>query len=114
MCIRDRFNSNSFNDYVERKLNEILEKIEDGADDDFNVKDYLDMVDRISKKFEVGRWHNLPKKKDVRFYVENFEMNPNKVVVKLSKAFKQRKLNLTEENFYHLLYQPTLFNLEEI
>lgn len=110
----EKFNSNSFNDYVERKLNEILEKIEDGADDDFNVKDYLDMVDRISEKFEVGRWHNLPKKKDVRFYVENFEMNPNKVVVKLSKAFKQRKLNLTEENFYHLLYQPTLFNLEEI
>jgi hypothetical protein len=41
-------------------------------------------------------------------------MNPNKVIVKLSKAQQQRELKLSEENFYHLLYQPTLFNLEEI
>jgi hypothetical protein len=34
--------------------------------------------------------------------------------VKLSKALKQRQLKLSEENFYNLLYQPTLFNLEEI
>ena len=110
----EKFDSHSFNNYVERKLDEIIEKIEDGADSDFDVKDYVGMVDRISKKIEVGKWHNLPKKKDVRFYIENFEMNPNKVVVKLSKAMKQRTLNLSEENFYHLLYQPTLFNLEEI
>jgi hypothetical protein len=108
------FDSVSFNNYVERKLDEIIERIEDGADSDFDVKDYVGMVDRISKKIEVGKWHNLPKKKDVRFYIENFEMNPNKIVVKLSRALKQRELKLTEENFYHLLYQPTLFNLEEI
>jgi hypothetical protein len=110
----EKFDSVSFNNYVERKLDEIIERIEDGADSDFDVKDYVGMVDRISKKIEVGKWHNLPKKKDVRFYIENFEMNPNKVVVKLSRALKQRELKLTEENFYHLLYQPTLFNLEEI
>jgi hypothetical protein len=110
----EEFDSVSFNNYVERKLDEIIERIEDGADSDFDVKDYVAMVDRISKKIEVGKWHNLPKKKDVRFYIENFEMNPNKVVVKLSKALQQRELKLSEENFYHLLYQPTLFNLEEI
>ena len=111
---KDYFDSSSFNNYVGRKLDEIIEKIEDGAEENFNIRDYIDMVDRVSKKFEVGRWHNLPKKKDVRFYIENFEMNPNKVVVKLSKALQQRTLKLSEENFYHLLYQPTLFNLEEI
>jgi hypothetical protein len=110
----EEFDSVSFNNYVERKLDEIIERIEDGADSDFDVKDYVAMVDRISKKIEVGKWHNLPKKKDVRFYIENFEMNPNKVIVKLSKALQQRTLKLSEENFYHLLYQPTLFNLEEI
>jgi hypothetical protein len=108
------FDSESFNSYVGSKLDQIIEKIEEGYDGDFNIQDYLDMVERVSKKFEVGKWHNLPKKKDVRFYIENFEMNPNKVVVKLSRAFKQRVLKLNEENFYHLLYQPTLFNLEEI
>jgi hypothetical protein len=109
-----KFDSVSFNNYVERQLDDILEKIEEGYDGDFNIQDYVNMVDRVSKKFEVGRWHNLPKKKDVRFYIENFEMNPNKVIVKLSKELQQRELKLSEENFYHLLYQPTLFNLEEI
>jgi hypothetical protein len=61
------FDSVSFNNYSGRKLDEIIEKIEDGADDDFNMKDYIDMTDRVSKKFEVGKWYNLPKKKDVRF-----------------------------------------------
>ena len=108
------FDSDSFNNYVERKLDEIIEKIEEGYDGDFKIQDYLDMVERVSKKFEVGKWYNLPKKKDVRFYIENFEMNPDKIIVKLSKALQQRSLKLSEENFYHLLYQPTLFNLEEI
>lgn len=110
----EKFDITSFNNYVERKLDDIIEKIEDGADNDSNIKDYLEMVDRISKKFEVGKWYNLPKKKDVRFYIENFTTNPSKVVVKLSKDLKQRQLKLSEENFYNLLYQPTLFNLEEI
>lgn len=110
----EKFDSESFNNYTERMLDQILEKIEDGYDGEANIQDYLDMVDRVSKKFEVGRWYDLPKKKDVRFYIENFEMNPDRVIVKLSKAFKQRVLKLSEENFYHLLYQPTLFNLEEI
>jgi hypothetical protein len=110
----EKFDSDSFNNYVGRKLDDIIEKIEDGGNGDFSMQEYLDMVDRVGKKFEVGRWHTLPKKKDVRFYIENFEMNPNKVIVKLSKELKQRTLKLSEENFYHLLYQPTLFNLEEI
>jgi hypothetical protein len=110
----EKFDIESFNNYVERKLDDIIEKIEEGYDGEFNIQDYLDMVNRVSKKFEVGKWHNLPKKKDVRFYIENFEKNPNKVIIKLSKALQQRSLKLSEENFYHLLYQPTLFNLEEI
>lgn len=108
------FDKDSFNNYTERKLDEILEKIEDGGEGNFEIQEYLDMVERVGKKFEVDKWHNLPKKKDVRFKIENFEMNPNRIIVNLSKALKQRKLKLTEENFYHLLYQPTLFNLEEI
>jgi uncharacterized protein involved in outer membrane biogenesis len=108
------FDKQSFNDYTERKLDAIIEKIEDGGEGNFDMQEYLDMVERVGKKFEVDKWYNLPKKKDVRFKIENFEMNPSRVIVKLSKGLKQRDLKLTEENFYHLLYQPTLFNLEEI
>jgi len=112
----EKFDSVSFNNYVERNLDKIIEKIEDGSlsDGEFKMQDYVDMVDRISKKFELDKMYNLPKNKDVRFKIETFEMNPNKIVVKLSKGMKQTTLKLTEENFYNLLYQPTLFNLEEI
>ena len=110
----EKFDSDSFNNYVGRKLDDIIEKIEDGYDDNANIQEYIDMVDRLSKKFQLNKWFNLPKKREVRFAIENFEMNPNKVVVRLQKDLKQRTLKLSEENFYHLLYQPTLFNLEEI
>jgi hypothetical protein len=110
------FDSESFNNYVGRMLDVIWEKIEDGAlsDEDYNIEDYIKMVDRLSSKFKVDTWYSLPKKKDVRFKIVNFEMNPDRVVVKLSKEMKQRDLKLSEENFNYLLYQPTLFNLEEI
>jgi hypothetical protein len=110
----EKFDSDSFNNYVGRKLDDIIEKIEDGYDDNANIQEYIDMVDRLSRKFQLNKWFNLPKKREVRFAIENFEMNPNKVVVRLQKDLKQRTLKLSEENFYHLLYQPTLFNLEEI
>lgn len=108
------FDSESFNSYVGRKLDEILEKIEDGAGSEFDFREYKEMVERVSKKFEADKWYKLPKKKDVDFKINGYEMNPNKIVVKLRRGMKARQMKLTEENFYHLLYQPTLFNLEEI
>lgn len=108
------FDSESFNSYVGRKFDEILEKIEDGAEGEFDFREYKEMVERVSKKFEADKWYKLPKKKDVDFKINGYEMNPNKIVVKLRRGMKARQMNLTEENFYHLLYQPTLFNLEEI
>jgi hypothetical protein len=108
------FDSESFNSYVGRKFDEILEKIEDGAEGEFDFREYKEMVERVSKKFEADKWYKLPKKKDVDFKIDGYEMNPNKIVVKLRRGMKARQMKLTEENFYHLLYQPTLFNLEEI
>ena len=74
------------------------------------------MVDRISKKFELDKMYNLPKKKDVRFKIETFEMNPNKVVVKLSRAFKQRELFetfLVTQPFPHPISRKLKFLLIE-
>lgn len=110
----DYFDSDSFNSYAGRKLDEILEKIQEGAEGEFDFEEYKEMVERVSKKFEIEKWYKLPKKKDTDFKIEGYEMNPNKIMVKLRKGMKARGLKLTEENFYHLLYQPTLFNLEEI
>jgi hypothetical protein len=72
------------------------------------------MTERILKKYNFERWYTLPKKKDVRFRIEGFEKNPNRIHVRLSKDMKGRDLKLSEENFYNLLYQPTLFSFDEI
>jgi hypothetical protein len=111
----ENFDKDMFNNYTSGKLDDILEKLSDMADSDgFSVKDFTVMIDRITKRFKIGRYYNLPKdtKKDVRFKIEGFEFP--KVVITLQKGLKQKKLSLTEDNFYNLLYQPTLFNLEEI
>jgi hypothetical protein len=110
------FDNESFNRTVSRSLDEILEKIEDGYErEGFDLKSYIDMVDRITKKYGSERWHKLPKKpKEVRFKVIGFDKNPNKIEVKLQKDLKERSLRLSEENFYNLLYQPTLFNFDDI
>jgi hypothetical protein len=74
------------------------------------------MTQRILKKFKQDSYYNLPKdpKKETRFKIEGFEYPEMKVVVYLQKGLKAKTLKLSEENFYNLLYQPTLFNLDEI
>lgn len=112
-----KFDSKSFNSYVGGKLDEILEKIEDSENlDGVTIQDYTEMTDRILKKFELEKYYNLPKdlKKETRFKIEGFEYPNMKVVVNLQKGLKQKKIKVSEENFYNLLYQPSLFDLEEI
>jgi hypothetical protein len=111
------FDKEGFNNYTSRKLDDILEKLEDGGEDEgVTINDFTEMTDRVTKKFEQDKYYNLPKdpKKETRFKIEGFEYPAMKVVVILQKGFKQKKVKLSEENFYSLLYQPTLFNLDEI
>lgn len=113
----DNFDRDSFNNYTSKKLDDILEKLEDGGTDEgVTVQDFTQMTDRITKKFEQDRYYNLPKdpKKETRFKIEGFEYPAMNVVVILQKGFKQKKIKVSEDNFYNLLYQPTLFNLDEI
>lgn len=112
----EAFDKESFNNYTSRQLDDILEKLEDSEDiEGVTIQDYVAMTDRITKKFEQDRYYNLPKDpKHTRFKIEGFEFPNMKVVVILQKGMKQRKIKLSEDNFYNLLYQPTLFNLEEI
>jgi uncharacterized FlgJ-related protein len=113
----EEFDRSSFNSYVSGKLDDILEKIEDGADSSgVSLTDFTEMTDRITKKFKQDTYYVLPKdaKKETRFKIEGFEFPNLKVVVNLQKGLKQKKVKLSEDNFYNLLYQPTLFNLDEI
>lgn len=111
----ENFDEESFNDQVSKELDKILEKLED-SQEGVSTKDYIDMVNRVTNKFEQDIYYILPKDKTkkTRFRVDGFEFPNMKIVVTLQNGLKRRTIKLSEDNFYHLLYQPTLFNLEEV
>jgi hypothetical protein len=111
----DNFDSDSFNNYTEKQLESILEKIEEseelGGD---AIKNFLDFRNRILSKFDLQKWYKLPKDKKVSFRVEGFDRENMKVIVRLEEQFKgYRNVKLSEDNFYNLLYQPELFKFGE-
>lgn len=108
----DRFN---FNRDVSRTLNRILNTIEElGDGDGVTVEDFTKMTERVTKKFQQGKFYTLPKNPDIRFKIDGFRFPMMKIFVQLQRGLKRKDVTLTEDNFYHLLYQPSLFNLDEL
>jgi hypothetical protein len=109
-------NTERFNNNVSKQLDDIIETIEE----DENINEFVKMTKRISSKFDVGygKWIPLPKNKKIMYNITGFDRDGNKIDVRLRKIYKDsyqfRDLKLTEENFYYLLYQPTLFKFDEI
>lgn len=113
---QDNFDKTSFNMTVSRRFDDILEKLEDSSSQSsVNPKDFIDMVDRINSKFKTDVWTKLPKDKKINFKIEGFDFDTGKIRVLLNHPKKgSKRVNLSEENFYHLLYQPELFEFGEI
>jgi hypothetical protein len=111
-----KFDTNTFNRNAYRVFNDILEQIEElGEEEDgITIEDFTRMTERVTKKFKQGKFYILPKDSSVRFKIDGFKFPSMKVFVQLQKGLKRRDVSLTEQNFYHLLYQPSLFNLDEI
>jgi hypothetical protein len=111
-----KFDTNTFNRDAYRVFNDILDQIEElGEEEDgITIEDFTKMTERVTKKFKQGQFYILPKDSSVRFKIDGFKFPSMKVFVQLQKGLKRRDVSLTEENFYHLLYQPSLFNLDEI
>jgi hypothetical protein len=113
----DEFDKISFNQYANGQLNQMLETIEEeGEEEGVEFEDFVALTDRITKKFNQGEYYFLPKdpKKETRFKIDGFEYPSMKITVTLQKGLKQTTVKLSEENFYHLLFQPSLFNLDAI
>jgi hypothetical protein len=111
------FDSLGFNRTANRFFSDILDTIqEEGEEEGVSFKDFTDMTSRILKKFRQEEYYFLPKdpKRETRFKIEGFKFPEMKVVVKLSKGLKQKTILVSEQNFYNLLYQPSLFSLDEI
>ena len=112
----DNFDSDSFNNTVERQFEKILEKLDEDEDaGGEKIKEFLGFRNRIVSKFGLNKWNKLPVDKTVSFKVESFDRENMKVIVSVEKQYKgMRRLKLSEDNFKNLLYQPQLFDLFEI
>jgi hypothetical protein len=106
------FDTSQFNRSVERNLESIIEKYEDS----FNVEDlrnFLQMIDRVSAKYGLKRWLKLPKNPQVHFKINGFDRENQKIDVSVrSPSSKVGSYKMTEEALNLLLYQPELFNFE--
>lgn len=108
----DRFN---FNRDVSKTLNGILETIQElGDGDEVTVEDFTKMTERVTKKFQQEKFYTLPKNPNIRFKIHGFKFPTMKIFIQLERGLKRKDVTLTEDNFYHLLYQPSLFNLDEL
>lgn len=102
------FDSESFNREIERQFENILEELED---EENPISEYLEFRKRILDIFSKDKWFDLPKDKTLKFKIES--INRDKTIkVRVGKNMVGDKVfNLTEEQFYQLLYQPQLFDL---
>jgi hypothetical protein len=106
------FDDNGFNNYVGGKLDKIIESLEEEIEQGgLTIGEYLNFKNRILKKFEFDTWYKLPKDPKIKFKIDGFDREEIRVIVLINHPIKGvKKLNLTEENFYNLLYQPELFD----
>lgn len=109
------FDTESYNNYAQRKLTNIIDKISSDMEDE-DKKKYYELIDRISKKFPTNKKLPVPKTKKYNFLILGFEKEGPKIVIKLinNENRETKIITLTEENFNHLLYQPTLFDFDDM
>jgi len=106
------FDRGSFNRDVNWSLEKIYDKLSEEVGEE-NLKKYRELVDSITDKFKMNVVYSLPKNKKHSFLIKGFNVEKNKIIVDLIKFAGMRKtIELSEENFYNLLYQPELFELE--
>lgn len=87
-----------------------IDKMQDRVDEDERLTEFVQLYDRITKKFKVGVAYELPKLKGVTFRIKDFDKDDMKIEVVLRKDLKSISRKVSEENFYKLLYQPELFD----
>jgi hypothetical protein len=106
----DKFDSEGFNNTVERQFDKILDELESNGD----LEEYFTIRARLSSKFEFGKWYELPTDDRYKFNISGVDKDDLKINVDLQTPKGFKVVKLTEENFNYLLYQPTLFNLDNI
>jgi hypothetical protein len=109
------FDNDSFNRTVNNNLNDIVEKLE-SEDDSQEFKTFLDDIKNVTKKFKHNVWYSLPKNDKYVFRIIGYDKESLRLRIELKKqsSHLRKTINISIENFYNLLYQPELFDFEEL
>lgn len=105
----ENFDSNEFN----RDAESIFEKILDNLEEQEGFEPFIEMIDRVTKKFKTNTWYDLPKDKRYRIKVLGFDRDNHKINVELKGPNYGRKFSISEEGFNKLLYNLELFDLAD-
>ena len=109
----ENFDTEGFNRDVEYQLDKILEIINDETT---NIKEYIDLIETITKKYKVDVWYNLPKNDNYMFKIVGFDREELKIKLEVKKLNSRRinNISISLDGFNKLLYQPELFDLSDI
>lgn len=96
---------NEYNTVMAKFFSDVIGKIsEDPA-----IIETIELADRITKKFSMEKTYDIPKKPGASFEIKGFVDNKIMVMILTSRGILLK--NLSEENFYNLLYQLELFDI---
>lgn len=109
-----RFDKVSFNREVDRQLKKISETLEEQSDDVYTIKDYIEFRNRLTSKYKLKNWYNVPKDNNVMFFIDsiNFPDMSVKFRIKDKSLGLYKSFELGEEEFNNFLYQYSLDGLE--
>jgi frataxin-like iron-binding protein CyaY len=110
----DYFDLKSFNREVNRQFEKIIEKLEENSDDTYTIKDYIEFRNRLTSKYKLKNWYDVPKDNNIMFFIEsiNFPNMTIKFRIKDKTLGLYKTFELDEEQFNNFLYQYSLEDLE--
>lgn len=104
------FDFEAFNRYTNTELNNILEKIEENPD----LEDKIKKRDQIFSKFELYVNTKMPSNPKYEVNIMEYKILEDKITFYIKGEKGQKEITTSSENFLNLMYNPTLFELEQI
>lgn len=104
------FDSDAFNSSVESTIDDMLEYVMD-SDEFLNITEYSNILDEISKKYQLKRWYDFPSDSDKSFNIEGVNPVNNKLIVlfKMGHADGSGRTEISLDDFYNKITNLSLF-----
>lgn len=106
------FDSYSYNKYVSRQLDSILEKMEDNEDS----KKIIELSEIFSSKYKFDKFYEVPKAPEYEFSIKGIDIEKYKVRLQVRQKghYQGKFISLSPENFNLFLHQPELFKKSDL